>query len=110
MTEIEGVSFAVVNEGEDISAANEEMKDRVMTYAGAFHDYNIPSDRISFDENGDASIKIKDVTVLCGSDDYVEEKMERLVRIIPEMEDLKGVLHLERFDGTEKNLYFNKVE
>ena len=108
--EIEGVSFNVINEGSNLSDANEDMNDAVMTYAKAFHDHSIPSDKITFDENGNASIKIKDVTVLCGGNEYVEEKMERLTRIIPEMEDLKGVLHLEKFDGTEKNLYFNKVE
>ena len=48
--------------------------------------------------------------MLCGSDEYADEKMDRLKRISPEMEDLKGILHLERFDGTEKNIYFNKLE
>ena len=110
VVEIEGIEFAPVEEGADISEANGEMKEKIMSFAKAFNEHQIPSDKISFDENGDVSIKIKDVTVLCGSDEYVEEKMDRLTRIIPEMEDLKGILHLERFDGTEKNLYFNKVE
>lgn len=110
VVEIDGLKFISVEEGADISAANEEMKEKIMSFAKAFNEHQIPSEKISFDENGDVSIKIKDVTVLCGSDEYAEEKMDRLNRIVPEMEDLKGILHLESFDGTEKNIYFNKLE
>lgn len=106
--EIEGINFSEISEGDDLSLANEEMKDKIITYAKAFDEYSIPSNKISFDENSNVSIKIKKVTVLLGSDQYVGEKMERLTRIIPKMEDLKGILHLENFDGTEKNIYFNK--
>ncbi len=110
VTPVEGAGFIPVREGENITLANEQFGKGLMTFANSFYEYKIPSDKITFDDKGDYVLKIKDVTVLCGPAEYTDEKMDRLSRLIPEMQDLKGVLHLEKFDGTEKNVYFNKSE
>ena len=43
VVEIEGVKFSSVEEGADISVANEEMKEKIMSFAKAFNEHHISS-------------------------------------------------------------------
>ena len=81
------------------------MLEAVKNYGNAFKKYGIDSDRISFDEEGNVTMHIKDVTVLCGSAAYANEKTDRISRLSTEFDGIEGILDLKDFDGTQRNLY-----
>ena len=66
-------------------------------------------DRLVLDEKGQLVLYYGKVEARMGSDKNMDEKMSRLMGIIPQLEGMEGVLHLENVDETSKNVVFDKV-
>ena len=102
--EIRGIDAGKLEKG-DALPVPEDALGSIVSYADTFTRYDIDAQAIDFDEEYMASVTIKDVRIYCGENEYVTEKMERIKNITPRLDDLSGVIHMERFDGTSKNLY-----
>ena len=101
---LEGINVSEAVPGK-ILPIEEGVLEAVKNYGNAFKKYGIDSDRISFDEEGNVTMHIKDVTVLCGSAAYANEKTDRISRLSTEFDGIEGILDLKDFDGTQRNLY-----
>ncbi|MFQ7500644.1 MAG: hypothetical protein ACLRNP_17255, partial [Blautia coccoides] len=66
-------------------------------------------DRLVLDEKGQLVLYYGKVEARMGSDKNMDEKMSRLLGIIPQLGGMEGVLHLENVDETSKNVVFDKV-
>ena len=63
-------------------------------------------EHIEFDENYEISLLYGDVTVNLGKDENLEDKMTRVIAILPQLSGQKGVLHAENISSTVKTITF----
>lgn len=67
-------------------------------------------DHILFDESYDISLVYGDITVELGKDVYLEDKMARVIAILPKLTGEKGILHLESVTDNNKIITFEREE
>lgn len=65
-------------------------------------------DHIRFDENYQISLVYGEITVLLGHDRYLEDKMSRVIAILPMLTGKKGILHLESVTDSVKTITFEE--
>lgn len=63
-------------------------------------------DHIEFNENYEISLLYGDVTVNLGKDVNLEDKMTRVIAILPQISGQKGILHAENVSNTVKTITF----
>ncbi|HJB14984.1 MAG TPA: cell division protein FtsQ/DivIB [Candidatus Blautia excrementipullorum] len=63
-------------------------------------------DHIQFDDNNDISLLYGDITVQLGKDEYLEDKMTRVLAILPQISGQKGILHMENVTNSSKTITF----
>lgn len=67
-------------------------------------------DHIQFDQSYNISLVYGDITVLLGKDKDLEEKMSRVLAILPMVVGQKGILHMENVTNSTKNTFDVEVE
>ncbi|MBP3873898.1 MAG: cell division protein FtsQ/DivIB [Lachnospiraceae bacterium] len=63
-------------------------------------------DSVTFDANQNMILRLGNVTVLLGQDEYLEEKVANLVSIYPQVEGQTGTLNMEGFTGKNEAITF----
>lgn len=63
-------------------------------------------DEIRFGENMDITIFTGSIEIQLGQDEYLEEKIANLAKILPRLEGESGTLHLEGFTGRNEQVPF----
>lgn len=104
LPEITGLGDISLAKGEALPLEQDAL-DTIVNYAGTFTRCKLDATGIDFDEDYLASITVKNVKIYCGENSHVTEKLERIKSITPELSDIEGVLHMERFDGSENIMY-----
>ena len=66
-------------------------------------------DHIIFDENYQITLQYGDIQVELGQDQYLEEKMEKVIAILPLIQGKKGILHLENISDSMQNVTFEET-
>ena len=61
-------------------------------------------DHIQFDSSYSISLIYGDITVQLGKDEDLEEKMNRVIAILPKLTGKKGILHMESV-STDTNTF-----
>ena len=61
-------------------------------------------DHIEFEDDGQISLVYGDITVKLGKDEYLEDKMTRVLAILPMISEKKGILHAENVNDNSKNI------
>lgn len=67
-------------------------------------------DHIRFSENYAISLEYGDITVSLGKDEDLEEKMSRVVAIMPKIQGMKGILHMESITTNGNTFETEQVE
>jgi len=70
--------------------------------------YEIAPDKIYFNSSYEMTLYFGEAKVYLGKDNETEEKIIRLRSILPDLEDLSGVLHMEDYQEGETNITFEK--
>lgn len=65
---------------------------------------------ISYDENKDITLKYNSYDISLGSSSLLEEKIDRMTYILPEIEGMNGTLHLENYSSDNTDIVFEKAE
>lgn len=65
-------------------------------------------DHIQFDDNYQISLLYGDITVMLGKDSFLEDKMARVISILPKIQGKKGTLHAENITDSMKNITFEE--
>ncbi|MCR4567329.1 MAG: hypothetical protein K5769_04720 [Pseudobutyrivibrio sp.] len=63
---------------------------------------------ISYDENGYITLQYDTYRIALGSSVYLEEKIQRMIWILPNIEGMAGTLHLEKFSNQNTDIVFEK--
>ena len=69
-------------------------------------------DSTAFSKDGALTLTYGDVSVKLGDGSHIDLRLAKLADILPilERDDYSGTLHLEQYDGTQKNIVFKKNE
>ena len=69
-------------------------------------------DSAAFSKDGALTLTYGDVSVKLGDGSHIDLRLAKLADILPilERDDYSGTLHLEQYDGTQKNIVFKKNE
>ena len=71
---------------------------------------NLMPNGISYDDRGRITLRYDTYNISLGSSVYLEEKIDRLTRILPQIEGLYGTLHLENYSNQNADIVFEKEE
>jgi hypothetical protein len=71
---------------------------------------NLMPNGISYDDRGRITLRYDTYNISLGSSVYLEEKIDRLTRILPQIEGLYGTLHLENYSNQNTDIVFEKEE
>ena len=63
---------------------------------------------ISYDENNHITLVYDTYNISLGNRSYLEEKIERVMLILPKIEGLQGTLHLENYSNQNTDIVFEK--
>lgn len=72
--------------------------------------YEIEPEIIYVTPDGEILLSYGDIQAYVGSNIYLNEKILRLQKILPELKDMKGTLHLETWTESARDIYFTKDE
>lgn len=72
--------------------------------------YKIEPEIIYVTSEGEVLLSYGDIQAYVGSNIYLNEKIVRLQKILPELKGMKGTLHLETWTESARDIYFAKDE
>ncbi len=70
--------------------------------------YEITTDRIYFDSVDHITLYFGNVRVYLGTSDFIDEKINKLQYLLPKLEGMSGVLHMENYTGEGGTFTFEK--
>ena len=70
--------------------------------------YEIETDRIAFDSDGNITLYFGNARVSLGTDDFIDEKINEMHLLLPQLKGYSGTLHMENYVGEEVNFSFDK--
>lgn len=96
---VTGLEFDHVVLHEKLPAQNEKIFARILSITQLLTKYDIPTDRIYFDNDENITLYYGDVRIYIGEDDYIDEKINELSLLLPKLTGYSGVLHMENYKG-----------
>lgn len=96
---VTGLEFNYITLHEKLPVDKEEVFKLILNITQLLTKYKLDIDKIYFDKNYNITLYFGDVRVYLGNSDYIDEKINRLRFILPELAEHKGVLHMENYTG-----------
>lgn len=106
--EIRGLNFDYITLYEKLPVENTSVFQSILDITQLLAKYGISADIIYFDKNEEMTLYFKDIRVRLGDISNIDDKIVRLKAILPQLEGEKGVLRMENYDESTKNITFNK--
>ena len=109
---IEGLDVKDVKQGEKLKGVNTKKLNTILSVGKMLEKTEQKPDKLVFNEMKQLVLYYGEIEVRLGSDENMDEKMNRLVGILPQLEGMEGILHLENitedtqavvFDDTQKS-------
>lgn len=101
------VNSVVMNEKLDIKG--DSVLNTAVALSTIFQKNEMIPDHIQFDSSYSISLIYGDITVQLGKDEDLEEKMNRVIAILPKLTGKKGILHMESV-STDTNTFEEEKE
>ncbi|HIV24897.1 MAG TPA: cell division protein FtsQ/DivIB [Candidatus Scatomonas pullistercoris] len=105
---VTGLSVDTAAVGEKLQVEDASVFNTIQALVRMMEKYSIQPDSIEFAEDLTVTLHYGDVQVRLGADTDLEEKMTRVAAILPELEGMSGVLHLEDFTEDTPNIVFGQ--
>lgn len=106
--EITGLSFDSVILHNPLPVASADIFGEVLEITNLLKKYELEVDTIYYNDNFEVTLYMGDVRVTLGDKDNLTEKMMKIRDIMPHLEGLKGVLHLENYNSDTGIIPFSK--
>lgn len=106
----DGIQVGYVVKGEKLPIKGTTVLNTAVALATIFQKNQMIPDHIQFDQNYQISLLYGDITVQLGKDQYLEDKMARVLSILPMLEGEKGILHMENITENVKTVTFEREE
>lgn len=96
---VTGLDFDHVTLHEKLPTEREEIFRLILNITQLLTKYRLDIDKIYFDKSYNITLYFGNVRVYLGTSDYIDEKINRLRFILPELNSRSGVLHMENYTG-----------
>lgn len=106
---IDGLNCTEVVLYEKLPIENTQLR-QILTLTQGLKRKDVQPERIIYGGIHEPVLRYGDVSVYLGSLEYLTQKIERLEKILPSLEELSGVLHLEEWTEDTNNIVFEKKE
>ncbi|MBQ7147935.1 MAG: hypothetical protein IJR96_04215 [Pseudobutyrivibrio sp.] len=104
---VEGVSCEEPERGKKLTIGEEQIG-YLTSLIKILQKNNLMPNVVSYDENGRIILAYDTYNISLGSSVYLEEKIDRVMRILPQLEGLHGTLHLENYSNSSADIVFEK--
>lgn len=106
----DGIQVNHVIKNEKLPIKGTTVLNTAVALATIFQKNQMIPDHIQFDQSYQISLLYGDITVQLGKDQYLEDKMARVISILPMLEGEKGILHMENITDNVKTVTFEREE
>ena len=89
----DGIKVKKVIQNEKLPIKDETVMNTAVALSTIFAKNDKVPDHIEFEDDGQISLVYGDITVKLGKDEYLEDKMTRVLAILPMISEKKGILH-----------------
>lgn len=105
-----GLTEEKVALGEKIQAEDDNIFYTILGITRMVEKYGILPEIVYFDENEQITLVYQQGSIHCqlGKDSLLEEKITRVAAILPKLDELTGILHLEDYTTDTTNIIFSK--
>lgn len=104
----DGIEISHVIMNEKLPIKGTTILNTAVALATIFRKNEMVPDHIQFDENYQISLVYGDITVSLGKDQYLEDKMSRVIAVLPMISGQKGILHMENVTDSVKTFTFEQ--
>ena len=98
----DGIKVKHVIYNEELPIKDKMVMNTAVALSTIFQKNDKIPDHIEFSDDGQISLLCGDITVKLGKDEYLEDKMTRVLAILPLISDKKGILHAENVNDNSK--------
>lgn len=106
---VDGVECEDPKIGEELSIGDEQIG-YLTSLIKILQKNEIMPNVISYDERGRITARYDTYNISLGSSVYLEEKIDRLLRILPQIDGMYGTLHLENYSNQNTDIVFEKED
>jgi cell division septal protein FtsQ len=107
---VTGLTDQKLKKGSKIEVKNKKIFYYIQALKKVINKFGIRPDYISVENGTDISLHCGDIVVNLGSDNLLEDKISRMSSIFPQLDGMKGTLHLETYTDETVNIVFEKEE
>lgn len=104
----DGIEVKRVIKGEKLPIKGTTILNTAVALATIFQKNQMLPDNIRFDANNQISLMYGEIEVMLGKDEYLEDKMARVVAILSKISGKKGILHVESVSEHIKTITFEE--
>lgn len=108
--QIIGLNFDYVVLYEKLPVEDESIFQTILDITQLLSKYEITADKIYFDKDDEMTLYFENIRVRLGDMSNIDDKIVRMKAILPELEEQSGVLRMENYDESTKNITFNRDE
>lgn len=98
----DGIKVKHVIYNEELPIKDKMVMNTAVALSTIFQKNDKIPDHIEFSDDGQISLLYGDITVKLGKDEYLEDKMTRVLAILPLISDKKGIFHAENVNDNSK--------
>lgn len=106
--QVMGLDFNSVVLYQRLPIDNTDVFEEILDITQLLSKYNLNADKIFFDKDYNVYLYFDDVEVTIGTNSHIDEKIIQLQYILPKLEGKSGILDMEDYDGTSKNIIFQE--
>lgn len=107
--QIEGLNVKEAKEGEKIKGINKKRLNTILSVGKMLEKTEQKPDRLMFNDLKQLVLYYDSVEVNMGDDENMDEKMNRLMGILPQLEGMEGILHLENVTEDTASVVFDNA-
>lgn len=105
---VTGLNFDHVVLHEKLPIADEEIFHYILNITQLLTKYGISTDCIYFDSVYDTTLYFGDVKIYLGNSSNIDEKINKLQYLLPELTGMSGTLHMENYQSDTETFTFQK--
>lgn len=106
----DGIQVKQVVLNEKLPIKGKTVLNTAVALSTIFKKSDLIPDHINFSDTYEISLEYGDITVKLGKDENLEEKMSRVIAILPQIQGLKGILHMETINPSGNTFEAEEIE
>ena len=106
---IKGLKFDTLTLNQPLNVKNDQVFDMLLSMTQMMKKYDLSPDAITLkNESSQIVLTFGNVRVNLGTGEHMDEKAARIRTLLPDLENLSGVLHMEEYTSESTNISFIK--